>query len=142
MDLTVKLNETLLNIRTAILIETKNGYIFEKDLKNSYFFTTGGRIKTKESSIEAAKREVFEELGIEIHTLEISAIIENFFTENNTDFHEICFYYKTSYFENFVLPENFFIIKPEEFSKYDIRPIIIGDIVKSYKTLMHKINRS
>lgn len=140
MDLTVMLNETLLNIRTAILIETKNGYIFEKSPQNIYFFTVGGRVKTKETSLEAAKREGFEELGIKIENLEISAVVENFFNDDNKNFHEICFYYKANYDEPFVLPLNFFTLEQKDFHKHDIRPKIVSDIVKNKKGLMHIIN--
>lgn len=142
MDLSVKIEDTLLNIRTAVLIETNKGYLFEFDKKNNYYFMVGGRITTQENSEDAAKREVLEELGIDIKSIEIAAITETFFTEElKKHYHEICFYYRTQYEEEFVLPENFYAIKPELFKNFDIRPRIIDDIIANKKGLIHIINR-
>jgi 8-oxo-dGTP pyrophosphatase MutT (NUDIX family) len=91
-DLTIFVNDIKLNIRVAVIIETDEGYIFEKDPKWYYYFIVGGRIKTNETSVEAAKREIYEELGIELENFTIKAIVENFFEENNIKYQEICFY--------------------------------------------------
>lgn len=42
-DLTVLVDNIILNVRAAILIETPSGFIFEKS-KDDFLFVTGGRI--------------------------------------------------------------------------------------------------
>ena len=88
MDLSIQLDEIKLNIRVSVLLETPKGFIFEKD-KNGFFFPLGGRIKTNEDSVEAAIREVREEIGIDLVDFHYKGIIENFFRYDNIQYHGI-----------------------------------------------------
>ena len=72
MDLTLPIEDKILNIRVAVILKTKIGYVLEKS-KNGYFFVLGGRIKINESSEQAARREVFEE-GNEIDILTVGGL--------------------------------------------------------------------
>ena len=75
MDLTVKLaGENYLNIRVAIVVQTKNGFVLQKHKRGCYFFL-GGRIKSGESSLQAAKREMKEETGLEIEDFKLISVI-------------------------------------------------------------------
>ncbi len=127
MDLSTTINNIRLNIRVAILIETPNGYIFEKD-STGFYFPIGGRIKTNESSIDAAKREVREELNYDISELEYVATLENFFTYKHEYFQEICIvhFHKTNKTE---WPNEYYIIPESKFSDYNIKPNIISALV-------------
>ncbi len=138
MDLTIKLENTTLNIRVAILLKSKNGYIFEKH-KRGYLFAIGGRVKLNESFIEAAKRELKEELLISDQDFNIKlnakAIIENFYKsidENNNEIyiHEICFVYEAVDIYDGIVREEFFVeVSAENFINHDIRPTALLDIM-------------
>ena len=130
MDISILLNNTRVNIRTAVLIETEKGYIFEKDGLDRFYFVVGGRIKTNETSEEAVKREVKEELGIEIEDIKLKAIVESFFELDNEAFHEIGFYYYHKVNGIINLPENYYIFSKEELKTKNIQPKIIQDIIK------------
>jgi 8-oxo-dGTP pyrophosphatase MutT (NUDIX family) len=66
MDLSIPIQDTTLYIRVAGIIKTNSGYLFEWDKsRQSYIYTVGGKIKLNETSEEALKREVFEEIGFE-----------------------------------------------------------------------------
>ena len=131
MDITIPINGIRLNIRTAVIIETENGYIFEKDKRNRFYWVVSGRIQINENSIEAAKREVKEELGIELEEINLKAIVESFFGLDNENFHELCFYYTGKYVEKLKLSENFYIFSKDEMEKINIQPKIIHDIINS-----------
>ena len=135
MDITIPINGIRLNIRTAVIIEIEieieNWYIFEKDKRNRFYWVVGGRIKINENSIEAAKREIKEELGIELEKIDLKAIVESFFELDNENFHEICFYYTGKYVDKLELSENFFIFSKDEMEKINIQPKIIYDIINS-----------
>ncbi len=99
MDLTINLEQNnILNIRVAIICQTENGYLLEKNKKGFYFFL-GGRVKLGESSLQAAKREFHEETGLEISEFEFISTIENFYDDKGGlkegAVHEKCFVYKT-----------------------------------------------
>lgn len=125
MDLTIPVENYILNIRALVFIKNKEGYIFEKH-KKGYYFGVGGRIKIGESSSEAAEREVKEELGIDAMNLKFKTIIENFF-EN---IHEICFVYESEDVGEINIDESLFkVINKEEINNFDIRPAILKDII-------------
>ena len=131
MDITIPINGIRLNIRSAVIIETENGYIFEKDSLNRFYWIVGGRMQINENSEKAAIREVYEELGIKIEKIKLKAIVESFFELGNENFHEICFYYKYRLFEKINLPNNFYILSKNEMKTVNIQPKIILDINNS-----------
>ena len=128
MDLTIQLNDSKLNIRVAVLLKTKEGYIFEKH-KAGYYFTLGGRIKLNESSLEAARREVMEEIGHDLGEVRLISIIENFFDHTDSSFHEICFVYTSDEVVEIDLPEEFAQISTDDLISSDIKPEIIKKII-------------
>lgn len=144
-DLKVLINDTFLNIRVAILLETLSGFIFEKS-KNGYLFALGGRVKLNETTRAAALRELFEELQLENLDIEMIAVVENFFTvDGGKKFHEINFVYKALFSESIDLNiftsdhgnDGYIYVKAEDFDKHDIRPKIIGELFKNKKPFVH-----
>jgi 8-oxo-dGTP pyrophosphatase MutT (NUDIX family) len=140
MDISIILEDITLNIRAAVIIDTEKGYVFEKDKLDGIYFLVGGRIKTNETSENAAKREIKEELGINIGNIKLKAIMESFFVYDNRKFHEICFYYKYKIRGNINLPENYYVFNKEEIKKKNIQPKIINEIINSENDeIMHLI---
>jgi 8-oxo-dGTP pyrophosphatase MutT (NUDIX family) len=141
-DLTIFVNDIKLNIRAAVIIETDDGYIFEKDPKRNYYFMVGGRIKINETSLEAARREIYEELGIDLENITLKAVAESFFEEDNIKYQEICFYYGCKINGVIQLPEAYYALNIDEIRKNDIRPVFIDDIISSKDNrIMHIILR-
>ena len=130
MDLSILLDNVKLNIKVSVLLETPNGYIFEKD-KYGFYFPIGGRIKLNEDSVKAAKREVKEEIDLDLVDLLYKGIIENFFMYDNVQYHELIIVYQASLIENIDLPDCFYYIKKNEFNQKDIRPSEIIKIINS-----------
>jgi ADP-ribose pyrophosphatase YjhB (NUDIX family) len=130
MDISIFINEIKLNIRSAVIIETQNGYIFEQD-KHGFYYVVGGRIKINETSEDAAKREIYEEIGIKIKNIKLKAIVESFFEYDNRKYHEICFYYRYKTNRKIKLSKNYFVFNREEIRAHNIQPKIIYDIIDS-----------
>ena len=131
MDITIPINGIRLNLRTAVILETRKGYIFEKDLKNGFYWIAGGRIQINETSEEAAKREIKEELNMNIENIKLKAIMESFFELEKEKFHEICFYYRCKTNQDVNLPKNFYAFSREELNTVHIEPKILLDIINS-----------
>jgi 8-oxo-dGTP pyrophosphatase MutT (NUDIX family) len=131
VDISVFMNDVKLNIRSAVIIETENGYIFNQDKRDGFYYIIGGRIKINETSEDAAKREVCEEIGIKIGHIKLKAIMESFFVRDDKKFHEICFYYKYKTNETISLPKNFFVLDEEEMKTKEIQPKNIYEIINS-----------
>jgi 8-oxo-dGTP pyrophosphatase MutT (NUDIX family) len=128
MDLSINLENSVLYIRVALLIKSKNGYIFEKS-PLGHVFPVGGKIKLHETSIEAAKREIMEELGFEVNNLKFRSVLENFFAKGDVNFHELCFVYETE--DVFVeeIGDGFVEISESNIDTLDIRPKIMIDFI-------------
>ena len=124
------------NYRVALLATTNDKILLQKAAKDSYYSLIGGRVQMFESSIEAIIREVKEEIGIKLQSKDIKLInvVENFFTYNNVDFHELLFIYKTQS-KKLLKKDNFYTLdKDDVINKWynindidsmDIRPAFI-----------------
>ena len=74
MDLQIKLQDTTLKIRVAGLVKTSKGYLFEKNQEKGYVFTIGGKIMLNESSEDAIKREIEEEIGMNVKEIKLRSL--------------------------------------------------------------------
>jgi 8-oxo-dGTP pyrophosphatase MutT (NUDIX family) len=128
MDLTLELGQHKLNIRVAVLVRTTKGVLFEKG-KDGYYFALGGRVKIGESSFDAAKREVQEEIGLHVDVLKLVSIVENFFTHKGFSFHEVCFVYLLEDIVDLELPENIVAFTDVDLQSKDVRPEVIKKII-------------
>lgn len=92
-----------MNIRgKAIVIFKHNGkYLFTvcyEETKNEVFYIpVGGGIEFGEHSLDAARREVMEEIKQEIENVRLVSVTENIFTFNRIEEHEIVFTYAAEF---------------------------------------------
>lgn len=98
MDLVFTKNIERLNIRVGILIESKGKYLIINANHAPYEYLIGGRIKKLKTSLEAAKREVLEELGRECHDFVLRFTYESYFYEPTLklNIHELGYIYSAS----------------------------------------------
>ena len=131
MDLSILVQDTILYIRVAGLVKTQQGYLFEKSTDGSYIYTLGGKVKINETSEEAIKREIMEEIGMEVKDLTLCSVMENIYQKKEKKVHEICFIYSiTNIFED-TLPEGFVEVLIDDIGKFDIRPSSIVEILQT-----------
>jgi 8-oxo-dGTP pyrophosphatase MutT (NUDIX family) len=141
MDLTLPIGDVVLNIRVALIVKTKKGFIFERH-KTGYYFLVGGRVKAGESSEQAVRREAMEEIGIPIKNLKMKAIIENFYISHEKQVHELCFVYQTEEIVEKEFGKEFFIYNKAEIDKIDLQPKIMGEVIVSEnKEILHLISK-
>ncbi|NQN68038.1 NUDIX domain-containing protein [Streptococcus suis] len=92
MDFRTRIDNHIFGIRATALI-IKDGKIFlTKDSKGRYY-TIGGAIEVNEVAADAAVREVKEELGIDSRVNQLAFVVENQFTHEDRDFHNIEFHF-------------------------------------------------
>ena len=129
MDLSVLIQDVIVNVRVAGLIKTSRGFLFVKS-KKGYVFVLGGRVKLGETSQEAIIREVAEEIGMRVEKPILCAVIENFFVTATEKVQEICFVYKINTIFGGNPPSEFVEISLEDIDKYDLRPKQLADVFK------------
>ncbi|HFR3815843.1 TPA: NUDIX hydrolase [Streptococcus suis] len=92
MDFRTKVDNQIFGVRATALI-IKDGKIFlTKDSKGRYY-TIGGAIVVNETAQDAAVREVKEELGVDNRVNQLAFVVENQFTHEGIDFHNIEFHF-------------------------------------------------
>src|SRR4051812_18841416 len=80
----------------------RNGHVLvHRAVHESFWTFPGGRAEIGETSAETLKREMIEELGVEIDVGRLLWVVENFFHYERQDGHELGFYYLMD------LPEHF-----------------------------------
>ena len=145
MDVKIKCDEGNFKMRVSGLI-IKNGKLLTVDIcENNFYCLPGGHVHLGESSLEAIKREIKEEVGVEAIDVKLLSIIENFFTNNKGKVvHEVCYYY-TIYVEgvnenDYTFVENdegelkelkFKWFKLAELENIDFRPKALAKKLKS-----------
>ena len=95
MDLTFHTLEGKFNYRVGAIIIQDGKILVVKNRESTYYYSVGGRVQFNETCEEAIKREVKEELGIEMEIDRAVFFHEQFFDEkdSNEHFHEISMYY-------------------------------------------------
>lgn len=103
--------EDRFNFRVAILIENNDRFLLATS--GEFWNMVGGRVHLGESSLEAAKRELKEELNIEVDNLNLINISENFFEWMGKKQQELLFVYKV------ILTSEYTITSKDEFNCLD-----------------------
>ena len=80
-------------VRAGVLIKNQNYFLLQRGIEDDFWSIPGGKIELMEKSIATIKREIMEELGLEIKEIRLKIVAENFFKYQNIKRHEISFYY-------------------------------------------------
>ena len=149
-NITIVNGNNKFNYRVAILLEHNGRILLET--AGEFWNMIGGRVQFGESSLDAAKRELKEELDIEVDNLKLINVSENFFNWTGKNQQEMLFVYKTKLSDEYkiTLKDEFKCLDTDEIFKWhnkkDIeklvcKPEIIKKIVFNDNSLSHEIER-
>lgn len=94
MDVKIKSNEGNFKMRVAGLVIKEGKLLTVNICNNGFYCLPGGHVHLGESSEEAIKREIGEEVGLTCKNVKMLAFIENFFKSvKNVVTHEVCYFY-------------------------------------------------
>ncbi len=129
-DVSFRVGSYKFNYRVAAIIEHNGRYLLSTVSGLGFWFLPGGRVKAGESSLDAMGRELREELGIENQVMQLVWTVENFFTLDGEDFHEVGFYFKVSLPQNtdFFGEESFVRDPGLEFRWFDLEAMQTVDL--------------
>lgn len=158
-DLTIYLNDGILNCRAAAIINHDDKILFHKNIAEDHYALIGGRVQLGESSDDTIKREILEELGKEIELTGYICTVENFFDHEGKTFHEIMFVHKAEFvnekdkkiidtiqnIEEAEIAKGKYVqyewINIKDIDKYEIRPEIIKNVLKKNIFPVHVVNK-
>ena len=145
-DISIMIDDVKFNYRVGLIIEKGSKVLVEFNPEIDFVTLPGGRVQTTESSLEALKREIQEEMGIKLDTreLKMKALIENFFEFDNKKYHEIYILYKiritgnnkafTTNMKNMDSKASYYKwVKKDELDKANLLPVVLRDTVKNNK---------
>ena len=141
-DLSVMIDNVKFNYRAGLLIEKGNKVLVECNPAIDFVTLPGGRVQTLESSIDALKREIKEEMNIELDSerIKMRALIENFFEMDEKKYHELYFLYKLKVtskdtefkkdMKNIDSKASYYKwVKKEDLEKENLLPVVLRDLV-------------
>lgn len=153
MDITINVEDYLLNVRASGIIIHDNKILLHKNINEEHYALIGGRVALGESSEEALKREVMEEMGKEVDIIENLTTVENFFQMKDSKYYEILFVHRLEFkdeddkkiLETIKNVEGKDYLKYEwididEIEKYPLKPKVIKDMLKEKKFPSYKYN--
>ena len=117
----------------AMCVFTQNGNTlasngYDKNKGEVFYRLIGGSVGFGEKSEEGIKREVREELNCDVDNLELLTVVENIFTFEGKQGHEIVFVYKGD-LSNKELYEREKIHVVEPYGEFDAEWISINDVL-------------
>ena len=153
MDLKCDVGENVLNIRAAGVIIHNNKILVHRNINHEHYALIGGKIVINESSVDAVKREFWEEMEKEVDVQECIAVVENFFNMKGKRYHEIMFIHKVEFVDeqdkliDYTLDNiegkdylKYMWLDLDKIDEYKILPKVTKEILKERNLPIHKIN--
>lgn len=153
MDITYKKDNYQFILRTSIIIfnEYLNKILLFQVNDKDFYMLIGGKINELETSLEAVKRELKEEINLNISNIEFICLSEEFVNARGFNNHQINVIYKGIY--NDEIKDTKFIglegdwchyewIDIDKLDNYEIYPTQIKNIIKDTSKTHHIIEKN
>jgi ADP-ribose pyrophosphatase YjhB (NUDIX family) len=107
------------------LLATKG---YDKNKDETYYRLVGGSVNFGEKSEDGIRREIREELQCDVENITFSKVIENIFTYEGKDGHEIVFLYRGDLSDKGLYEkEKIHIVEP--YGEFDAEWILVSDVL-------------
>lgn len=151
-DLSMMVDENVkLNVRTTGVFLNDGKVLVHESIKNGHYALPGGRVQAREDSITALKREVMEELDLEIENTSFIGAVENFFTVSETKYHEYMWMIKGEFKDKSVYEKDTIIgheedkdlffkwVDVDKLKEMDFRPLEVIPYLKNVDDKVHHV---
>lgn len=114
-DISTEISGVIVSLRAAALLKRNQYLLMQRKVGDDFYAPIGGRIKVGETSENALKRELNEELALNLKIKEMVIVLENFVNINNKNYHEISFIYDVECVDELLKNGERFVIEDIEF---------------------------
>ncbi len=98
-DISVTIGQHLLNYRVSAIFRKGNQVLLHHNLNSVHYTLPGGRVKEGETTKQALKREIKEEMGQDVNCVKTISFMENLFTMDEKHYHEILVTYELEFLD-------------------------------------------
>lgn len=98
-DISVIVGNHLLNYRVSAIFRKGNKILLHHGLDSEHYTLPGGRVKEGETTEDAIKREIKEEMGQDVKVVKSVSFMENLFDMNEKKYHEILVTYELEFLD-------------------------------------------
>ena len=151
-DLSFMLEDNVkLNVRTTGIFLNNGKILVHRCGENDHYALPGGRVQAREDSITALKREVSEELDLEIENTSFIGAVENFFTVQEANFHEYMWMFRGDFKDKSVYSKEQIIghekdkemifewIDLDKLEELDFKPVEVIPYLKNLDGKVHHV---
>ena len=149
-DISILIDDIKLNVRVSAFITCGDYVLLQSDPEAGFYYLPGGRVKLNESSVDAIKREIFEELDFNVENPKLFYYVENFFNHNQTNFHELLYIFSVELSQDEFDKLNNFKVKDkqtskvywvhkDEYKQLDCKPTLVKNLFEVDKKTLHHI---
>ena len=154
-DIKLEKNNKAFKFRVAGIIEKDNKILVAKADCSRFPCFPGGHVSFLEDTKTALQRELDEELYFKVKVEDLFLIHENFFKNDNKNFHELCFYYIAKPLEDvetvdkdyeeidhgFLIKYHYKWIEKNKLLDYNLHPkFVIKKLLKNDKENIHFVS--
>lgn len=146
MDVYFRHDQKCFNFRVAGIIKKDHQVLLSKF--NDFYTLPGGRVKFGETTEQAIKRKIVEEIGIKVNINKLLSINENFFEYGEDDYHEVLFVYlceaqnSADMDENEIIKDKFIYKSINDLVNLNLKPeFLLEELKKLPERISHNINR-
>ncbi len=153
MDISFKTEEGRFNFRVSAYITCGDKMLLQETKGQDFYNLVGGRVHLGESTKDAIKREIKEELGVCVKNPKLFEITENFFDWQGLKVHELGFFYHVELAKKYLktlehLPildhadkQTAFWVDKKDIKKYNCKPEFIYKFTSSDLSQIHHNER-
>lgn len=150
-DVSIMIENVKLNYRVACILEHNGRVLLNQGKGEDFWNMPGGRVKAGESSENAIKREMQEELNINVKDVKLINVSENFFMYAGKEYHELLHVYSVSFDDNELInKQDFYALdnpnmfyrwfKKEDIKNINCKPVVIYNLINQDKnTITHNV---
>ncbi len=152
-DISIMIGNHKFNFRVSTIFRNGSKILLHHGLKSDHYTLPGGRVKEGETTEQALKREMKEEMGYDIDILKPVSFMENMFNLESKNYHELLVTYEAKFRDDEAYKREKIVGIEEredlefiwkdisELDKLTFKPEILIDVIrKNDKEFQHIVN--
>lgn len=128
MMINFNIKDGIFNFRVAGILLNNDKVLIHRLMKDDFYAFPGGRVEMFENTEDTIVREIQEELGAKVRVNRLLWVCEQFFTHQDSKYHEICFYYLIECEDQELLERGNLFYVTEDKNEFEFRWVSVTEV--------------